>query len=62
MSALYRPRTVAAQALGAIDEATWALIPPVRLSSTFVRDPDDLYRGGIVYGRPTTRGCARPRP
>ena len=48
----FRPRTLAAQALGKIDEATRALIPAVHLSSTFLRDPDNLYRSGNVYGRP----------
>jgi cystathionine gamma-synthase len=52
MSGPYRPGTLAAQALGKIDEATRALIPPVHLSSTFLRDPDNLYRSGNVYGRP----------
>jgi cystathionine gamma-synthase len=52
MTGRYRPRTLAAQALGKIDEATRALVPPVHLSSTFLRDPDNLYRSGNVYGRP----------
>ncbi len=47
-----RPATLAAQALGGIDEATRALVPPVHLSTTFLRDPDNLYRSGNVYGRP----------
>jgi len=45
-------RTLAAQALGRIDEETRALIRPIQLSSTFIRDPDNLYRGGNSYGRP----------
>ena len=28
------------------------LVPPIHLSSTFLRDPDNLYRSGNVYGRP----------
>jgi cystathionine gamma-synthase len=47
-----KPRTLAAQALGRIDEQTRALVPPVHLSSTFIRDPDNLYRSGNSYGRP----------
>jgi cystathionine gamma-synthase len=47
-----KPRTLAAQALGRIDEETRALVPPVHLSSTFIRDPDNLYRSGNSYGRP----------
>jgi len=45
-------RTLAAQALGRIDEETRALVPPIHLSSTFIRDPDNQYRAGDVYGRP----------
>jgi len=45
-------RTLAAQALGRIDDETRALVPPIHLSSTFIRDPDNLYRAGDVYGRP----------
>jgi cystathionine gamma-synthase len=48
----WSPRTLAAQALGKIDEATRALVPPIHLSSTFIRDPDNQYRSGDVYGRP----------
>ena len=46
------PRTVAAQALGRIDESTRAIVPPIHLSTTFERDPDNLYRSGNIYGRP----------
>ncbi|HZZ60511.1 MAG TPA: PLP-dependent transferase [Roseiarcus sp.] len=52
MSEGLKPRTLAAQALGRIDEETRALVPPVHLSSTFIRDPDNLYRSGNSYGRP----------
>ena len=52
MSEDLRPRTLAAQALGRIDEQTRALVPPIQLSSTFIRDPDNLYRSGNSYGRP----------
>ncbi len=52
MSESLSPRTLAAQALGGIDEETRALVRPVHLSSTFIRDPDNLYRAGDVYGRP----------
>jgi cystathionine gamma-synthase len=45
-------RTRLAQALGRIDEATRALVPPVHLSTTFIRDPDNQYRGGYSYARP----------
>ena len=26
-------------------------MPPIHLATTFVRDPDNLYRSGNVYGR-----------
>lgn len=45
-------RTLAAQALGRIDAATGAVVPPVHLTTTFLRDPDNQYRSGNVYGRP----------
>ena len=48
----WSPRTLAVQALGRIDEATRALVPPIHVSSTFIRDPDNLYRAGDIYGRP----------
>ena len=52
MSDDFSPRTLAAQALGRIDEDTRGLVPPVHLSTTFIRDPDNQYRAGDVYGRP----------
>src|SRR5882724_3758908 len=47
-----RPRTIAAQALGAIEPETKAVALPVHVSTTFIRDPDNQYRTGYVYGRP----------
>jgi len=44
-------RTLAAQALGRIDETTRAIVSPIHVSSTFIRDPDNLYRSGNIYGR-----------
>ena len=52
MSDGWSQRTLAAQALGRIDEETRALVRPIQLSSTFIRDPDNLYRSGNSYGRP----------
>jgi cystathionine gamma-synthase len=46
------PRTLAAQALGRIDQSTRAIVSPIHLATTFERDPDNLYRSGNVYGRP----------
>ncbi len=47
-----KPRTLAAQALGADDPATKAVVPPIHVATTFIRDPDNQYRSGYVYGRP----------
>ena len=46
------PRTLAAQALGAVDDATKAVVPPLHVATTFVRDADNQYRSGYAYGRP----------
>ena len=54
----WSPRTLAAQALGHIDPTTRGLVPPIHLTTTFLRDPDNQYRSGNVYGRadnPTVR-------
>ena len=45
------PRTLAAQGLGWVDERTKAVSPPLHLSSTFIRDPDNQYRAGYGYAR-----------
>jgi cystathionine gamma-synthase len=47
----WSPRTLAAQALGRIDEATRGVVPPIHIATTFLRDPDNQYRSGNVYGR-----------
>src|ERR1041384_2001574 len=47
-----RPRTIAAQALGAIEPVTGAVALPVHVSTTYIRDPDNQYRTGYSYGRP----------
>ncbi|MEA2903930.1 MAG: cystathionine gamma-synthase [Alphaproteobacteria bacterium] len=48
----WKPRTIAAQALGIVDPATMAVVPPVHVATTFIRDPDNQYRTGFAYGRP----------
>ncbi|HYU13063.1 MAG TPA: PLP-dependent aspartate aminotransferase family protein [Stellaceae bacterium] len=45
------PATLAAQALGWIDEQTGAVVLPVHTATTFLRDPDNQYRRGRGYGR-----------
>src|SRR5579883_3668379 len=46
-----RPETLAAQALGWVDETTKAVIPPLHLATTYLRDPDNQYRSGRAYSR-----------
>jgi cystathionine gamma-synthase len=46
-----RPDTLAAQALGWVDDATRAVTWPIHVSSTYIRDPDNQYRSGRGYIR-----------
>ena len=46
-----KPETIAAQALGWIDETTRAVTPPIHVSTTYLRDPDNQYRTGRIYAR-----------
>ena len=46
------PETLAAQAGGFIDGETGAIVPPLHVATTFLRDPDNQYRKGYSYGRP----------
>ena len=48
----WKPRTLLAQALGAIDPASRAIVAPIHVSTTYQRDEDNQYRSGNVYGRP----------
>jgi cystathionine gamma-synthase len=46
------PETLAAQALGWVDEQTGAVVPPLHPSTTYLRDPDNSYdTRGRVYSR-----------
>src|SRR5437763_8844745 len=47
-----KPRTIAAQALGTIEPETKGVALPVHVSTPFIRDPDNQYRTGFIYGRP----------
>jgi cystathionine gamma-synthase len=49
--ATLRPETIAAQAGGAVDAGTGAIVPPIHIATTFVRDEDNQYRRGYCYGR-----------
>ena len=46
------PETLAAQAGGLIDAQTGAIVAPVHVATTYLRDPDNQYRKGYSYGRP----------
>jgi len=46
-----KPETIAAQAAGAIDEATGAVVPAIHIATTFERAPDNSYPNGLVYSR-----------
>lgn len=55
-----KPETYAAQAGGVIEPETGAIVPPIHLATTYIRDPDNQYRKGYIYGRPdnlTVRQC-----
>lgn len=45
------PESIAAQALGWVDETTRAIAPPIHTATTYLRDPDNQYRSGRVYAR-----------
>jgi cystathionine gamma-synthase len=47
----WQPATLAAQGLGWIDGETHAVSPPIHMSSTYLRDPDNQYRNGRDYIR-----------
>jgi cystathionine gamma-synthase len=46
-----KPESIAAQALGWVDDATRAIAPPIHTSTTFIRDADNQYRSGRIYAR-----------
>src|SRR3954462_8131784 len=45
-------RSLAAQAMGSVDPLTRAVVPPIHVATTYVRDPDNAYSAGYIYGRP----------
>ncbi len=45
-------QTRLAQAIGIEQPNTEEVIPPTHISTTYVRDVDNEYRSGLVYGRP----------
>lgn len=52
MSSPWSKRSLAAQAMGTIDPVTKAVVPPIHLSTTYIRDEDNAYSSGFSYGRP----------
>jgi cystathionine gamma-synthase len=44
--------TQAAQAGGLVDAQTGAIVPPLHMATTYLRDKDNQYRKGYSYGRP----------
>ena len=46
-----KPASIAAQALGWVDDKTRAIVPPIHTSTTFIRDADNQYRSGRTYAR-----------
>jgi cystathionine gamma-synthase len=47
----FSTQTLVAQALGAHEPITNAIVPPIHMAVTYLRDPDNGYRAGYVYGR-----------
>jgi cystathionine gamma-synthase len=45
-------RSLAAQAMGHVDPITKAVVSPIHVATTYIRDEDNAYRSGFVYGRP----------
>jgi cystathionine gamma-synthase len=46
-----KPESIAAQALGWVDETTKEVVGQIHTSTTYIRDPDNQYRSGRVYAR-----------
>jgi cystathionine gamma-synthase len=45
-------QSLAAQAMGHVDPITKAVVAPIHVATTYVRDEDNAYSSGFVYGRP----------
>ena len=44
-------RSLAVQALGWTDPRTREVVLPIHTATTYIRDPDNRYRSGLVYAR-----------
>ena len=45
-----KTRTLVAQGLGLAEPVTRALVSPIHMSTTYLRDADNGYSGGRIYG------------
>lgn len=45
------PASLAAQAMGWVDPVTRAVVPPIHMASTYLRDEDNGYSSGRIYAR-----------
>jgi cystathionine gamma-synthase len=45
-------RSLAAQAMGHVEPVTKAIVAPIHLATTYIRDEDNAYTSGFAYGRP----------
>ncbi|MBV8912953.1 MAG: aminotransferase class I/II-fold pyridoxal phosphate-dependent enzyme [Acetobacteraceae bacterium] len=45
-------RSLAAQAMGRVDAQTKGVVPPIHIATTYIRDEDNGYSSGFIYGRP----------
>ena len=50
-SANYSARTILAQGYAAHEPVPSALVPPIHMSTTYLRDADNGYSSGYIYGR-----------
>src|SRR5580658_3626462 len=51
LSANYSARTILAQGYAAHEPVPSALVPPIHMSATYLRDADNGYSSGYIYGR-----------
>lgn len=49
---LWSKRSLTAQAMGHVDPITKAVVLPIHVATTYIRDEDNAYSSGFVYGRP----------
>jgi cystathionine gamma-synthase len=55
------PETIAAQALGWVDDATCAIVPPIHIATTFEREADNSFRSGRSYVRADNPAYDQPQ-